>query len=380
MKRPDVRQAPRWLLLAVVIGVAALCFGLWFEPEHFYEAYLFAFLFWLGLSLGAMVLSMIAQLTGGRWGRITAASALAASSVMPVLVVLFVPLLFGLEHLYPWLVGAGAEAKLLHHKAPFLNLQFFLVRATIYLAVWLILALQFRKRLLHALTYDRPEDWHRLRRLSAGALVLYALTGTLAAVDWVMSLLPVWYSTMFGAQVLVIQLLSATALMVLALGRMPLPGQTAPEAGDFHDLGNLLLMFVLLWAYFAYSDFLTIWIADLPDETEWYRQRAMTTWQVLGIAVWVLQFFLPFAALLFRALKRRSTALRSLAAAVLLGAALNVYWLVMPSLRQWDTPLHWLDAVAPLTLGALWTLMFLSRSQRVRHAYRERAGGAHVGT
>lgn len=370
----------RFAWAAAVGGLLALALGVWFQPEQFYESYLFAFVFWLSLSLGALVVSMISQLTGGRWGRMVAGPALVAAGALPLLLVLYVPLLFGLDHLYPWLLGMGAEEKLLRHKEPFLNLGFFLVRTAVYLVVWAVVSVWFGKRLLHALEHDRPQDWRRVRRASAIGLLLYTITGTLAAFDWIMSLLPMWYSTVFGAEVLVMQLLTATALLVLALGRIRTPAQPMPEAQDYHDLGNLMLMFTLLWAYLAYSDFLTIWIADLAHETEWYRQRALPAWRVLAVAVWVLQFGLPFVALLFRAVKRNAAALRALAAAVLFGGLLNCYWLIMPSLRQHSHLLSWLDVAAPVALGGVWVLVFLARSRRIEYRRQDGPGGVSVQT
>ncbi len=360
-----------WIIGA--LAAVAMVAGAIFDRQRFFEAYLYAFLFLLGLSLGPLVLAMIAQVTGGRWGQVVRRPALAAAGVLPVLAVLFVPLLFGLQQLYPWTVGLGAPQHLLNHKEPYLNVGFFIVRAALYFAIWISLAFVFRSRLYDAELRDTPHDWQRVRMVSAAGLLLYGLTGTLAAIDWVMSLLPVWYSTVFGAQVLAVQMLAATAVVVLGSGRSgePRPIQMRPQ--DYHDLGNLMLVFTLLWAYLAYSDFVTIWIADLPHETEWYRQRSVPLWEGLGISVWVLQFALPFALLLFRAVKRNASRMRSLAIAVLIGSALNVYWLVMPCLRPHDNLLSWLDWVAPLALGAVWFamfLVFLDRDERRWNAHR----------
>ncbi len=363
--------------VAWIIGVLAglvLAAGAIAERQHFLQAWLYAWLFWLGLSLGSLALGMLAQLTGGRWAMLVRRPAAAAAGTLPLLAVLFAPVLFGLHQLYPWASGAGAPQHLLSHKEPYLNEAFFVTRAVVYFAIWIALALGFSAWLREAEYSDAPRDWQKLRQLSAGGLLLYAITGTLAAVDWLMSLMPAWYSTVFGAQVLAVQMLAASAVVVLCVGLKPPPVSTQQGPGDWNDLGNLMLMFTLLWAYLAYSDFLTIWIADLPHETEWYRQRSAAPWQALGVAVWVLQFALPFALLLFRAIKRHAGRLRMLALMVLAGSLLNVYWLVMPSLRRAGEFLNWLDWIAPLALGGIWMAVFLIQLDRHERKPRSMAG------
>ena len=362
-----------WLRLIATAGAVLLVIGAVVERERFFESYLVAVLFCLGLSLGPLVLAMIAQITGGRWGLVIAAPALAAAGVLPLLAILFVPLLFGLDQLYPWLSGVGASEKLLAHKEPYLNLPFFLARALLYFGVWIAVSWRFRARLLAALEHDTPTNWKRVRRVSAVGLLLYAATGTLAAMDWIMSLLPAWYSTVFGAQVLAMQVLAATAVLALGTARWPAQNPVVTTQ-DYHDLGNLMFVFTLLWAYLAYSEFVTIWIADLPHETEWYRQREMPLWEVLGATVWLLQFGLPFIALLFRAVKRSAGTLSLVASSVLLGSLLNCYWLVLPSLRTRDDLTSWMDWVAPVAVGAAWLALFLGRRERIERGYGKPIG------
>ena len=379
MIRLHQRSDGEHLLWAIAgVGAVFLMIGAVSARQPFFEAYLFAFLFYLSLSLGALVIGMIGQITGGRWSIVVRGPALAAAGALPLLALLFVPVLFGLDHLYPWLTDMGASPVLLQHKQPYLNRDFFIMRAVLYFTVWIGIGLGFVARLRKAERDATASAWQDVRRLCLAGLILYALTGSLAAVDWLMSLLPEWYSTVFAVQVLMVQLLSASALVVLSAGRMQAtPGSV--DAGDYHDLGNLMLLFTLLWAYLAYSDFLTIWIADLPHETAWYRQRAAPVWEGLGVAVWALQFALPFVLLLFRGVKRHAARLKGLAMLVLCGGLLNLYWLTMPSLRIQGPRLSWLDVVVPIALGATWTAWYLlqwNRYQRQRSIYVE--GGADV--
>jgi hypothetical protein len=252
LRHQDSREG---LIRAVaVVGALCLLVGAVFARQQFFESYLFAFLFCLGLSLGALSLGMIGQVTGGRWAAVVRGPALAAAGALPLLALSFVPLLFGLDRLYPWLIDMGAPLDLLQHKQPYLNRGFFVLRAVLYFSVWIGIGLGFGARLRKAERDDTAEAWQSLRRLSLAGLLLYALTGTLAAVDWLMSLVPEWYSTVFAAEVLMVQLLSASALVVLSAARM----QTSPVrstdwrgdgqlgARDYQDLGNLMLLFTLL--------------------------------------------------------------------------------------------------------------------------------------
>jgi hypothetical protein len=354
-------SANRRALALPAAGLAALALAGSLQPSRFFPAYLFSYLFWLGLSLGALSLYMIGRVSGGRWGEVTAGPFLAAAGVLPVLALMFLPLAFGMPGLYPWLREGGQEAGILARKAAYLNLGFFLLRAALYFAAWLVLA-----RLLTRWSPPgaSPAQQRAARRLSAGGLVLYGITGSFAVFDWIMSLVPTWYSTVFGAEVLATQLLEGTALGVLAVAAAAgwRAGQTVGR--DLRDLGNLMLAFTLLWAYLAFSEFLTIWIADLPRETLWFRLRLAADWAWMGPTLALLLFALPFAALLFRPLKEHPRALTAVALVTLSGTLFNALWLVLPSLRTSPTGLDWLDAVTPLALGAVWVGVYRLRLRR----------------
>ncbi len=341
-------------------GLVALAFAGVMQPVRFLPAYLYAYLFWLGISLGALSLYMISRITGGHWGEVTAPPFLAAGGVLPVLTLLFLPVAFGMPVLYPWIEGQGAEAGLLAHKAPYLNAGFFLLRAALYFAVWLTLAWLLQRWAPPGIAPTRARF---VRRLSALGLVLYALTGTFAVIDWLMSLMPSWYSTVFGAEVLVTQLLQGACLGVLVVGAAAGWRATQAIGRDLHALGNLMLLFTLLWAYLAFSDFLTIWIADLPQETQWYLPRMRAPWGWIGPLLALLLFAVPFTALLFKSVKLNARALALVALVVLAGTLLNAYWLTVPSVPTRPPGLHWLDAFTPLALGAVWVGFFRVRQQ-----------------
>lgn len=303
-------------------------------------SYLFAWLLFLGLSLGAMANLMLHNVTGGPWFAAVRAPFLAATRLVPLAALLGLPILFAVRAIYPWAQGGGTA---------WLSPAFFVARSIVYLAVWTALALLLRA--------------NGGKGLSAVGLIVHTFTVSLAAVDWIGSLVPQWYSTAFGLIVGTGQMLGAMALAVAFAGlRGPL--RRGPEAhGTFIDLGNLLLMYVLLWAYLAYSEFLIIWVGNLPREIAWYVPRLQTGWFGLGVFLVVVHFFAPLVILLFRAVKRAPALLGSVAALLLAAHVADVYWLIAPSVRPQAFSIAWGDVAALAVAAALWFLLW-----RPRHA------------
>jgi hypothetical protein len=294
----------------------------------------------------------------------------AGTRLLPLMLVLSVPLLCGITELYPWAhPGGGAEHGAAGFRQAYLQVPFVLGRAGAYFVVWLLLAWllnRWSRQQEQASEAQALAARQRLGRLSGGGLVLYGLTVTFAAVDWLMSLEPHWFSTIFGLIVVTGQLLVAMAFAILVTAWLardtPVAAVAAPEI--WHDLGNLLLAFVMLWAYVALSQYLIIWFGDLPEEIGWYLHRTRGGWYWVGVLLAVCHFALPFALLLSRQTKRRVQNL-SRVAAVLFGIHLvAVFWLVMPSFFPARLHVHWLDVVAPVALGGLWLAVFLWQLQR----------------
>ena len=313
--------------------------GMKMDPADFFRSYLFAFLFCLGLSLGAMANLMLHELTGGRWGMVLRRSWMAAARLVPLNIVLFVPLLFGLPFVYHWIGSTSPEVAAKHW---WLNRPFFLARAAIYLLIWSALAWRWLAIASRCGELRPPA----LRRWSALGLVVYGLTISLAAVDWIMSLMPQWYSTTFGLLVGTSQMLSGLALGILASERV--------GADRLQDFGNLLLMYVMSWAYLAFTQYLIIWAEDLPNEISWYVPRVQTSWRWLSLTVLILQFALPFALLLLRVVKRAARYLGPLALILLVGQLLFDFYLVTPALEPEGFSLSWSDVLAPLAVVGLW--------------------------
>jgi hypothetical protein len=349
--------------LAVGLIAAVLCAGgaLIFPPV-FFRAYLSAYIFWIGIPVGALALLMLHHLVGGRWGFMIQRVLEAAIQTLPLMALLFIPLLFGLADLYPWAqTEVVAADPLLQQKAAYLNIPFFIARAVAYFAVWIVLG---RLLVTWSLQQDRSADdtlTLRLQRLSGPGLVLYGLTVSFAVIDWIMSLEPKWYSTIFGMIFMVSFGLAAMALAILATrfleSEKPLAQVVSPDR--WHDLGNLLLALVMFWAYLNFSQFLLIWSENLAEEIPWYLHRIGGGWEWVAVALILFQFALPFILLLSRNTKRDSRTLAAVAAAILFMHWLDILWMVVPAFYPARFHFHWLDIAAPVAIGGLWLAAFI---------------------
>jgi hypothetical protein len=339
-----MRRAWHYLLPVGACATLVVAIGMRLDAADFFRSYLFAFLFCLGLSLGAMANLMLHELTGGRWGIPLRSSWMAATRLVPLNILLFIPLLFGLPFVYRWTGSVSPEVAGKHW---WLNTPFFLARAGIYLLVWSGLAWRWLG-LATSCGELRPPA---LRRWSAVGLITYGLTVSLAAVDWIMSLMPQWYSTTFGLVVGTSQMLSGLALGVVACTFV---NHERAGADRLQDFGNLLLTYVMSWAYLAFTQYLIIWAEDLPKEISWYVPRVQTSWRWLSLTILVLQFALPFAVLLLRVVKRTTRYLGPVALTLLAGQLLFDFYLVAPNLEPKGFALSVSDVVVPLAVVGLW--------------------------
>ena len=368
------------------VGLVACAFGYGVDHDHFFRSWLIAYLLFLGIALGSMGLLMVQHLTGGAWGvfrRVFEAS----SRTLPLMAALFVPIVFGMASLYPWSHPDLVEHdRVLLHKATYLNSVFFVIRALVYFVGWTLIAWTLSR-------WSRQQDEGdmsvnlRLRYLSGGGIVFYALTATFASVDWVMSLNPYWYSTLFGFLFVGGQGLSALAFTIIVsalLVRRP-PVDTLFRASHFHDLGKLSLAFVMLWAYFNFSQYLLIYAANLVEEIPYFLVRTSHGWQYVAILLVVFHFAVPFSLLLSRDNKRMPHRLVWVALAILVVRYADLIMLVSPEFDaaganlhmavgepEAGFHLHWLDLAAPLTVGGLWLWMFFTQlAQRPLLAFRD---------
>jgi hypothetical protein len=350
---------------ALIVGV--LFFGLFMvgafiDRAQFFHAYLIGFIFWSGITLGSLALLMLQHLTGGAWGLVIRRVLEAATRTLPLLLLLFVPIVLGLSQIYSWTSTQemSSNTALKAKAAHYLNPAFFITRAAIYFAIWSLLAILLN---WFSLEQDRTAEakfGKRMRMLSGPGLGLFVLTVTFASIDWVMSLDPAWSSTIFGLIFVASWSLSALAFTILAMAWLSQrePMNEVVQPGHFHDFGNLMLALVMLWTYFAFSQYLIIWSGNLPEETTWYVARKHGGWGAIALSIVILQFAFPFLMLLSRAAKRSSHKLAVLAVLILVMRIVDVIWLIEPTFSAGSFHLSWMDVVAPIAMGGLWLATF----------------------
>jgi hypothetical protein len=350
--------------VAWVLCVLGLLLG---SPAQFFRAYLAAYTFFLGIALGGMAILMISHLTGGAWAYLIRRILEAQMSTLPLIALMFIPLAFGLEPLYLWarpeLVAADPQ---LHAQQFWLNKPFFLIRAAIYFAIWLLIAfaLALRSRRQER-TGDPTMPW-KFMRLSEVGLVLYGTTMHFAAFDWLEMLQPNYHSTIFPMLVASSQLFSAQAFALVVLVALSLRSEAAAVVSTrvLTDLGNILLAFLIICAYMLWFQFMLGWIANQPADALWFLPRVSGGWRGVAWAIFIVQFAVPLFLLLMRAVKSSPRSLLQLAAVVLFMQLVFVYYLVVPPFQAASLTEHWLDFVTPFAVGGIWLGYFLERFRR----------------
>ena len=354
----------RSLIIGAVFSVLA-ALGAWLRPDEFFRAYLMAFMAWLGVTLGSMAILMLRHLTKGAWGMVIRRILGAAMRCVPLMVAFFVPLLFGIRRLYIWArpLDAIADKHLREHlqeiTRTYLTVNGFIVRAAIYFAVWWALSFFLTK---WSAEQDHPpmrDNSARFKALSGPGLILYGITITFAAIDWIMSIDPSWISTIFGLSFLIGQVLSALCFAVVVerilFRYKPMSQLLKPE--QVHDHGKFMLAFIMVWAYFSFSQWLIIWAGNLPEEITWYMRRLNGGWGYVGLVLVLFHFAVPFVMLISRPFKRDITRLVWLAAWLLLMRYVDLFWVIEPNFST-TFNLTWLDVVVPIAMGGLWLAYF----------------------
>ncbi len=357
-----VSRARGPVLLAGIVGCALCVAGAILQPVQFFRSYLFACVFWAGIALGALAVLMLRYLTGGAWGVPIRRPLEAATRTLPLVVLFFLPMLAGLKTLYPWARPEEvARDPILRHKALYLNTSFFLGRFVVYAAVWLLLAYFLNRWSQEEDRSADPSVLRRLQLISGAGVLTYGLTITFWSIDWLMSLEPHWYSTMYGVLLMAGQALSGlafvTAVTILLARFEPLSKFLSPE--HLHDLGKLLFAFIMFWAYVSFSQYLIIWAGNLPEEIPWYLERLHGGWGWFGVAIVLLHFALPFLLLLPADANRNPRLLASVALFVVAMRAVDLFWLIRPVFSPGRLEVHWLDFAAWIALGGVWLWFFL---------------------
>lgn len=346
-----------------IVGAVMSVVGWFVSPQSFYSAWLTAYFYWLGISLGCLGWTMIHGMTGGRWGLLVRRIQRVATCTMPLIVLLFLPICFGVGQIYEWANPEFVQ----HHpamvrKAGYLNIKGFEIRAVVYFALWIGMTwLLSRMPFQFDATTDgrRANQW---QRYSGMMFIVYGFSMTLAAVDWMMSLEPEWYSTMYGLIHISGQGVSSLAFAIVILNALQKTA-FAPitiDAARLNDLGNLLLAAVMFWAYCSFFQFLVIWCGNLPEENSWYLHRNQGGWRYLIYTLLFLEFILPFLLLLVRQQKRSLRDLSRIAGCLLVMRFFELYWLAVPGFSHRDSGLinYGIDLAAFAAVSGAWIVSF----------------------
>jgi len=368
LERPTAeisRLGSRSLVFGAV-GLAAAVAGYFYKPDHFWESYLIGYIFWTMITVGALGVVMVQHLSGGAWTMASRRLLEAATRNLPLMALLFLPIWFNLEHLYPWVSpdpNDEAMQHVIHLKGAYLNKSFFGIRALLYFAIWGGLAFFLNK-------WSRQQDEmpaqlpgpldRRPRMLSGPGLVLYVATVTLMSVDWVMSLDPEWFSTIFGVLMIGGSGLSTMAFVILVMAALVKvrPMSMVATAEKFHDHGKLMFAFLMLWAYFSVSQLLIIWSANLPEEVPFYLERLHGPWYPISVTLLLGQFALPFLILLSQNLKRNPNQVKWVALFLLIMRVFDITWTIGPVFRHEGSGMNWVDFAAVLAIGGPWLVLY----------------------
>ena len=363
---PPVAKTIQGRSLIIGLVFAAISLGLaFFRSDEFFRAYLLAYMAWLGVTLGSMAILMIRHLTGGGWGMVIRRILGAAMRCLPLMAILFVPILFGLPKLYIWArpLDTIADKHLREHlqelARTYLTVHGFIIRAAIYLAIWNLLSYLLTKWSREQDTPPLRDNSARFKVVSGPGLILYAFTISFAAIDWVMSIDPSWVSTIYGLLILIGELLSAMCFAVVVerilVNYKPMSELVTPDFVQDH--GKWMLTFIMVWAYFSFSQWLIIWSGNLPEEITWYMRRLNGGWGYIGLFLALFQFCVPFVFLLSRPFKRDIRRLVWLAVWVMLMRYLDLFWIIEPKFSR-TLNLTLADIVVPVAMGGLWLAYF----------------------
>ncbi len=357
----DEENVGRRALIAGIIGLALSAFGLLFNAERFFYSYLTAAVFWITIAVGALFFVMLHHLVSARWSVVVRRLTENLMAVLPVAMVLFIPVLFGIHALYHWShPEAVAQDAALQHKSAYLNTPFFIVRTTVYGGIWILFAWRLLKVSTDQDARHTESITSRMKRLSAPGMVLFAFTLSFAGFDWLMSLDAHWYSTIFGVYVFsgsLLAILAAVTLVALYLRDHGILTETI-TVEHYHDLGKLMFGFTIFWAYIAFSQFMLIWYGNIPEETLWYKHRwDEPGWQVISVILLVGHFIVPFLALITRAAKRNLRVLRATAIWLLVIHFLDLYWIVLPSYNH-GLHISWMDLTTLAGVGGIFLWYF----------------------
>lgn len=369
--RPQLQRLQQLALVLGGVGLVLTGIGAVQDMRGLFQSYLFAYLFWLGVTVGSLALLMLHHTVGGGWGYVIRRMVEAGSRLLPLLFVLFVPVLVGLFSfgLFPWTDPQIAEIPAVHAKLKYLNPPFFIVRWVLYFAIWTTFAWQLNRL---GATQDQRADRNVAAALNvrwgAFGMVVYVLSISFAAVDWMLSLDPTWASSIVGLLTVVSQVLSTLALMLALIGYFGKDSALIRQvpAGFYRDLGNLTLATVMLWAYMSFSQYLITYSGNTAEEVGWYLRRSQGGWQYISLALIPLHFFLPFFILLLGSnVKQNPRRLGAVGLGLVVMRLVDLFWWVAPNFRE-HVAVIGSDFGAPLLLGGVWLWLWAAEMMKER--------------
>lgn len=351
--------------VALVIGTLGLLLsiiGYFSDSKQFYFSYLTSFAFWVSLGLGGLFFTMLHHVSGAKWSTVLLRISQAAMSVLPIMVIFFIPVFFGIKELYSWSnPDIVADSAVLQGKSGFLNISFFTIRTIIYFAVWGVLAFLINK---YSQRQDAGENTTKeLRIISAPGMFLFAITISFAAFDWLMSLDPHWFSTIFGVYYFGGSFVIIIAFLIIMTNYLKSNGALNNEIGQAHfsDLGKLFFGFIVFWAYLGGAQYFFIWYANIPEETVWFLDRWKNSWKTVSLLLIFGHFLIPFVSLIFFNTKRNRKILVFFAFWMFFFHYVDMYWLIAPAFHHESAHISWLDLTTFLGIGGVFIALFWNR-------------------
>ena len=356
-----IARAQMPALVVGIIGILGAAFGAFTDTPEFFRAWVAPFVYWFLIAAGALAVLCLQYVTGGEWGVLIRRPLGAAARTIPLFLLFGLPLIFGLPEIYEWARPEAANDHLLHKKALWLNPMGWGIRALIYFALMTFWAWRIRRLSLEFAKTRSPYTELSRRKWAASGILLMVMVLTFTSIDWVMSLEPKWYSSMFGIAFTVGAGLSAFAFVTFFLTTISKTSAMRDilKPNHFRDLGNLMLAFTMLWAYTNFSQFLLIWYGNIKEETPYYLKRMHHGWGVMALILVVFHFFLPFFMLLMRNIKDRPSTIAVVTIILLVMRFIDVYWLVGPAHHGEHFYISWITLFAFLGIGGLWLAAFI---------------------
>lgn len=348
-------------LIVGIIGLALSAVGWLTETRQFFHSYLVAFVFWMTIALGGLFFVMLHHLVNANWSIVIRRFGECLMMTIPFMVILFIPILFGIKELFHWMdPQVVASDHLLQGKSGYLNTPFFMIRALLYFCIWIALALMLNRLSLRQNDKATFDQTRKARIISAPGMIVFAITLTFASFDWLMSLDAHWYSTIFGVYIFAGSFLAMLALTTFIIIRLQSNNvlTTSITEEHYHDLGKLMFAFTIFWGYMAFSQYFLIWYGNIPEETIWFLHRWESSWKTISLIIVFGHFVVPFFILFPQVTKRNKPVMTIMTIWILTMHWVDIHWIVMPTLHHHGFHFSWLDATTVVGIGGIFLFIF----------------------